>query len=200
LAAPIDALTAGRKQPAIARGSALSLLAAFAPLPTDVAVDAGLKDASPLVRRAAADALANSHLRENANIPASLLNDPVRSVRIEAAEILADAGPARFSADSARATDEYVAAQQLDADRPEAHMNLALLFVREGKPDRAEAELKTALSLGPSFTPATVNLADLYRQLGRDPEGEAVLRQALERSPNEPSLLLAGPLDDPSKT
>ena len=70
-------------------------------------------------------------------------------------------------------------------------MNLALLFVREGKPDRAEAELRTALLLDPSFAPAAVNLDDLYRQLGRDPEGEAVLRQALERSPNEPSLLHA---------
>jgi tetratricopeptide (TPR) repeat protein len=188
----LNALVAEREQSAIARGSALSLLAAFAPAPSDAAVEAGIKDASPLVRRAAVHALANSNLRENVG---SLLNDPVRAVRLEAAEILASvpAGedPAGFSADLSRATNEYVAAQELDADRPEAHMNLALLFVREGKPDRAEAELKIALSLEPNFAPAAVNLADLYRELGRDAAGEAVLRSALTRSPNEPSLFHA---------
>jgi len=95
------------------------------------------------------------------------------------------------SADWSRATSEYIAAQELVADRPEAHMNLSLLFVREGKPDRAETELKAALSLDPSFAPAAVNLADLYRQRGRDLEGKAVLRSALRKSPNDPSLLHA---------
>lgn len=191
----LDSLAADPAQPAIARASALSLLAAFAPAATDAAVEAGVKDASPLVRRAVAQALANSDLRQNINIPGSLLDDPVRAVRIEAAQVLAgipeEAESAGFSADLSRARNEYVAAQELEADRPEAHMNLGLLFVREGKPDRAEAELKTALSLNSNFAPAAVNLADLYRELGRDAEGEAVLRSALKRSPNDPSLLHA---------
>lgn len=191
----LDELVASHGQPPIARAAALSLLAHFAPPPADAAVATGVKDDSPLVRRAAAHALSSAHISENVEIPELLLNDPVRSVRIETAEQLAqmpaDALPAGLSASFARATDEYVAAQELNADRPEAHMNLGVLFARQGKSELAEAELKTALSLDPAFAPAAVNLADLYRELGRNADGEAVLRSALERLPNEPSLLHA---------
>jgi len=171
------------------------LLAAFAPIATDEAIEVGVKDDSPLVRRATAHALSNSNVRGDLEVPGLLLNDPARAVRIETAEMLAGvpAGvfPSGLSAAFSRATDEYIAAQEFDADRPEAHMNLGLLFAREGKPDRAEDELKIALSIDPTFAPASVNLADLYRGLGRDPEGEAVLRTALRRSSNDPSLLHA---------
>jgi tetratricopeptide (TPR) repeat protein len=113
-------------------------------------------------------------------------------VRIEAAEVLAGLPTDKVSPTATtaldRATDEYVSAQQLNADRPEAHMNLALLFTKEGHFDRAEAELKTALSLDPSFAPAAVNLADLYRGLNRDEQGERVLKGAISRSPNDASL------------
>jgi Tfp pilus assembly protein PilF len=88
-------------------------------------------------------------------------------------------------------TKEYVAAQELNSDRPEAHLNLGLLYLRENHPDLAEAELKTALSLDPSFGPAAVNLADLYRQSGRDGEGETVLRDALSHTPDDASVLHA---------
>ncbi len=87
--------------------------------------------------------------------------------------------------------EDYVAAQELNADRPEAHLNLASLYVRERKFESAEAEFRTALSLDPSFPPAAVNLADLYRELGRESEGEGVLRAALKRSPADASLLHA---------
>ncbi|MGO9528638.1 MAG: tetratricopeptide repeat protein, partial [Verrucomicrobiia bacterium] len=96
--------------------------------------------------------------------------------------------PADVAAAFSRATDEYISALQLNADRPEAHLNLGLLYARENHFDKAEAELKTALSLDPGFTPAAVNLADLYRAQNRDQEGERVLKEAISRSPNDASL------------
>jgi tetratricopeptide (TPR) repeat protein len=191
----LTALVVNRKQPAIARATALSLLAAYDPAPTDEAIRVGIADDSELVRRACARALSNSDPRQSATVMGPLLKDPVRAVRIEAAEVLAsaaaDATPSDLAAALSRATDEYVAAQELNADRPEAHLNLAVLFVKERKFERAEAELKTALLLDPSFGPAAVNLADLYRELDRDEEGEAVLRRVLERSPDDASVLHA---------
>jgi Tfp pilus assembly protein PilF len=77
----------------------------------------------------------------------------------------------------------------LNADRPEAHLNLALLFARKDEMDHAEVELKTAVSIDPSFSPAAVNLADLYRESGREADGEAVLKSALQHSPHDASLL-----------
>jgi Tfp pilus assembly protein PilF len=81
-----------------------------------------------------------------------------------------------------------VGARELNADRPEARLNLGLLYAKQNHPDQAEAELKTALSLDPRFAPAAVNLADLFRALNRDREGEAVLTDALKRSPKDASL------------
>ena len=104
-------------------------------------------------------------MHDSTEVWAILLNDPVRAVRIESGEVLAGLPVKRFSELSAaldHARNEYIAALTLDAERPEA-MNLGLLFAREWKPDRAEAELKTALSLDPSFSPAAVNLAGVDR-------------------------------------
>jgi tetratricopeptide (TPR) repeat protein len=188
----LEGLVADLGQPAIARATALSMLATFVPSATDAAVRAGVRDDWSLVRRASAHALSNTDPAASANTLIPLLSDPVRSVRIEAAEVLAGLPannlPADLGAAFSRATDEYISAQQLNADRPEAYMNLGLLYAKENHLDKAEAELKTALSIDPSFAPGAVNLADLYRVQNRDDEGERVLKDALSRSPDEPSL------------
>ncbi|HEV2171166.1 MAG TPA: tetratricopeptide repeat protein, partial [Candidatus Binatus sp.] len=188
----LDRLVGDREQPAIARATALSMLAEYAPPPTDEAVHAGIADDSALVRRAAARALSDTDPSASAATLAPLLSDPVRSVRIESAEVLAGV-PARnlppdVAAAFSRATNEYIAAQELDADRPEAHMNLGLLYAKQNHLEQAEAELKTALSLDPGFAPAAVNLSDLYRAQNRDNQGERVLRDALRRSPGDASI------------
>ena len=184
-----------KNQPAIARATALTLLNTFGYSSDERAVKEASGDTSPLVRRAAATALSSSDLQTNAQIPAWLLSDSVRGVRIEAAEALAGRNsgevPSELSTALEHASNEYTAVQDLNTDRPEAHLNLALLFARKGTIDRAEAELRTALSIDPGFAPAAVNLADLYREANRDAEGEAVLTCALKRSPNDASLLHA---------
>jgi tetratricopeptide (TPR) repeat protein len=189
----LDGLAVDGSQPAIARATALSLLARYAPAPTDSASHSGIVDDSALVRRTASQSLSESNMDESAAALASLLQDPVRAVRIETANVLAGAPPNIFSGDLAsafdQATDEYIAAQELNADRPEALLNLGALFARQGKLDHAEAKLKSALALVPSFAPAAVNLADLYRTLGREAEGDALLRKALQRNPDDAVLL-----------
>ena len=66
-----------------------------------------------------------------------------------------------------------------------------MLFAKQKDALRAEAQLKDALSLDPTFVPAAVNLADLSRSLGREAESEATLRTALHHSPSDPALLYA---------
>jgi len=185
-------LVADREQPAIARASALALMASDSGPVGAASVREGARDGSPLVRRAAARDLPDTDLHAIPEVPALLLNDRVRAVRIEAAEALAgapaDALPGDTAAALEKALAEYVAAQELNADRPEAHGNLALLYAREKRFAEARRELATALSLDPSFTPAVVNLADLDRELGREAQGERVLREAIARSPDDATL------------
>jgi predicted CXXCH cytochrome family protein len=185
-------LIADREQPAIARASALALIAGNPGLAATAPLRQAAEDESALVRRAAARALSSPDLRVQPAVADCLLTDRVRAVRVEAAEALAGASanalPSGTGAALDRAIVEYVAAQELNADRPEAHANLALLFEKEKRFAQAQRELRTALALDPSFTPAAVNLADLDRELGREDEGERVLRDAIARSPNDASL------------
>jgi len=96
----------------------------------------GVHDASPLVRRAAARALSGAAPQASANTLAPLLNDRVRAVRIEAAEVLAgvpvdalpDGGPRGARK---RPSTNMSPRRKLNSDRPEAHSNLAFAIRQE---------------------------------------------------------------------
>jgi tetratricopeptide (TPR) repeat protein len=187
-------LIAARGQPAIARASAVALSVDDSSANSALSISGPSDDPSALVRRAAAGGLNAMSLRGSPSA-SLLLSDPVRAVRIEAAEALAGTPESTMPKDVAsafaRATAEYIAAQELNADRPEAHLNLGLLFAKEQHFDHARTELETALSLDPTFSPAAVNLADLDRALGLDADGERVLKDAIARSPDDASLQYA---------
>jgi predicted CXXCH cytochrome family protein len=189
----LAALVADRSQPAIARASAIARLERWPTPATLAVVERGLDDASSLVRRAAVHALAEADPQTRARLVTPRLDDPVRTVRLEAAAALAGvsvAVPVASRGALDRATAELVAALDLNGDRPEAQLSLAGLYARQGAPDRAEAALHRALAIDPAFAPAAVNLADLYRAQGGDRDGaaEAILRQAIARTPRDPSL------------
>jgi predicted CXXCH cytochrome family protein len=174
-------------QSAIARASALERLGATAGARVIDDARAGVKDRDPLVRRAAAAGVESVEPADRVELLVSLLDDSVRAVRMEAARALAGAPRERLTDAQRTALDrglaEYVAGERLNADRPEAHLNLALLYAAQRRPAEVEAALRAALVLDPRFVPASVNLADLYRAAGRDAEGERVLRDALEQDP-----------------
>ena len=90
-----------------------------------------------------------------------------------------------------KATAELVAAEMVDADRPEAHLNLGLLDLRRRELPEAEAEYRTALRLDPNFVPALVNLADLDRARGMDDEGAELLRKAMAIEPDNADVRYA---------
>ena len=116
-------------------------------------------------------------------------------MRIDAARALAsvpkEAMNSSERADFERALGEFVQSQMVDADRAEAHLNLAGIYVEQGELDRAEAEYKTALALTPALAGTYVNFADLYRQRGRDDEAERILRQGLAAAPRDPGIHFA---------
>jgi tetratricopeptide (TPR) repeat protein len=171
-------LVLDRRQPGIARATAASLLPA-----NNAALRGAVRDDDPLVRRAAVLALAKLDAEARARVLGPRLSDAVRAVRIEAARALADVAPGllnerqRAARDSA--TTELIASEQLFADRPESHRNLALLYERQGRAGDARAELETALRLDPSDVPALVNLAELHRATGRDDLARPLLEQAV---------------------
>jgi predicted CXXCH cytochrome family protein len=185
-------LAGDNAQPAIARASAIAQLGTYPGPDAAGAIAAAATDPDPLVRRAAASAVTALAPPAAAGVLAALLRDKVRDVRLEAAasaELNSPAIRQGIAGEAlAKAVAEYVDAQDLNADRPEAHLNLGLLYTAENQPRRAIAEMNVAREIDPTFVPAAINLADLYRQLGRDEDAGAVLAAALLTSPHSAAL------------
>jgi len=167
-------------------------LISFPSRETAAVVREGLADPDPLVRIAALDHLETAPPAQLWPLISPLLDDPVRGVRIKAGFLLGGMPTGNLSqADRgrlAKAEKEFVAAQTLNADRPESRSLLARYHARKGDPVLAEAEYRAALRLSPHFTPAAINLADLYRAQGRDEDGVTVLREAITLSPDDGGL------------
>jgi Tfp pilus assembly protein PilF len=87
--------------------------------------------------------------------------------------------PAEQRAALSAALLELAAAEAVSSDRPETHLNLGLLDMRQHLLDQADAEYRTALRLDPKFVQAMVNLADLDRVRGLDQQGADMLRKAV---------------------
>ena len=184
----LAALITDSTKPAIARATALSLLPQYLTPSALPAVQAALGDSDALVRSQAVRSLEPLSPQDRVRLAAPLLADPVLSVRIEAARLLAGTPPnllqdAQKTALD-RAVSELIASEMVSAERPENHMNLALLYAQMGRTSEAESELQTALRLDPNFVPAMVNLADLYRAQQRDDEGQRWLEKAMAVAPN----------------
>jgi predicted CXXCH cytochrome family protein len=191
----LDRLILDRSQPAIARASALPLLAPYASPVSEPAIKAALGDPDPLVRAAAPRALPRTPPPRIVDAAALLLSDPVRAVRIEAARALAGTDlltlTPRQQTALVKATAELVSAEMVDAERPETHLNLGLLDLRRREMSGAEGEYRTALRLDPNFVPALVNLADLDRARGKDDEGAELLRRAMAIEPDNADVRYA---------
>lgn len=152
----------------------------------------GLRDPSPLIRLGALQSAAQLPADLRLPLVAPLLSDPLRTLRIEAASMLADAPGERLSMEQQAAFQyaaaEFMESQNYNADRGDARVNLGTFLARRGDGLNAETQLKAALSIDPFFQPAYVNLADLYRTQGRDADGERVLRAGLALVPGSAIL------------
>jgi tetratricopeptide (TPR) repeat protein len=185
-------LASDSAQPAIARATALSLLREHLSPDSGPVVQNALADPDPLLRDSALGAVSDVDPRMRVPLAAPLLADPVRTVRIDAARAFASVPatqvPEALQPMVASGLDAYRAAQQLNADRPEGLLNLAVLAIDGGDTAEAERLYQAALRLTPALPLIYVNLADLYRTQNRDADGERVLRKGLEVAPDSADL------------
>jgi len=181
--------------PPIARATAVEALGNLLSPASMDALHAGLSDPDAIVRAAAARVLEHAPAADRWRLGSRLLTDPVRLVRAWAAFSLAGTHPTMLSApeseELARGVREAIALELAVAERPEAHLNLGLLHMRQGLASEAEAELNVALRLDPRNVPALVNLADLCRATGREGEAEEHLKAALGIEPKAADVVHA---------
>ena len=182
------ALSGDQTKPALVRATALDEAARFASRDVATAAISALQDPAPVVRLAAMRPLTALPPSERAALLLPLCSDPVRSVRIEAATLVAALDPQLVAPSHAlafeRALGEAEAALILNADRPEARAGLAQLFIQRGQAGRAEQALQEALRQMPDAAALAVNLADLHRMTGREAEAAGLLTQFLAHNPD----------------
>jgi tetratricopeptide (TPR) repeat protein len=175
-------------KPAIARATAASLLQGYLNSNTLSTINDLLHDEDAIVRFSSINAAEGFPPQIKVKLLKHLLQDNQRMLRIEAARALADSQE-HFSTESLKAQfdqalDEYITAQYVNAERPEAHANLGVLHTRMQKIDLAQREFEQAIAIDPSFIPAYINLADLYRTRGLDGQGKHYLETAIEKRPD----------------
>lgn len=177
--------------PAIVRATAAAELGALAPQALLAqSPELWLDAADPLLRYGGLSGLPGITPEL---LPAILgrLDDPILSVRLEATRLLAPARRILDEEDRAKLDArlaEYRTTQLVNADRPEAHLNLGTLALSLGDVATAEESYRRALALEPLFGPAAMNLADLYRATAREAEATAILEETIARSPDDAGL------------
>ncbi|MCX7162252.1 MAG: multiheme c-type cytochrome [Rhodocyclales bacterium] len=183
------ALAADVTQPAIVRATALNLLRRYPGRDAWALYRQSLGDADPLVRRVAALGLEALPPRNRIGPLTPLLDDPRRAVRIEAARLLAAAAlPDSTRSSFQRAFDEYLQAQNENAERPTAQLALGDVHAARGDSVRAEAAYREAIALEPGFVPAYANLAELFRSSGREDAALQLLRKGMQAAPGQAGL------------
>jgi predicted CXXCH cytochrome family protein len=182
---PVDAM------PPIRQATLLGKLAGF---PSRLAMETAasqLTSPDPLIRQAAVGTLQAMPANVRWQLLSSLLEDPVRAVRLEVAAVLADAqeqatGKEREKLQALMA--EYRDSLAYSADMPGGQVAIGIFESRLGNAEQAESAYRMALSMEPNFVPALINLADHYRAVGRDTESGPLLQRALQAAPDSANV------------
>ncbi len=168
--------------------SAWSRYAQESPVAPDASLLRDLSARSDLERLGAIDLIRRLPLLPQRRHLLERLGDERRAIRVEAAEALSalpsDALEPAMRSALARGLREYRAAQEANADRPEAQVNLGSLALRFGDVPGARAAYEKALARAPYFVPAHVNLADVARAEGDEAGAIDHLERALEIDPH----------------
>jgi predicted CXXCH cytochrome family protein len=172
--------------PAIVRGTAASMLEAAPSPSTESVLLAVVSEPDALVRFGAVRGLGGGLTPTSLPAVTRLLDDPVRTVRWEAALQLVNVPRSGQSVGALRrqleVVRELVVATLRDTDRVEGLLTLAQVTP---DPSVARAVLEDAVEVAPWSVAAWANLGDASRSTGDDVE---VFRKALDRLPDAAAL------------
>lgn len=183
-------LVSDKQQGAMVRATAASLLGRFPTRDPRQSLADALGNSEALIRLGALQASESLPPGER-HLLLPLLSDPLKAVRIEAARLVSVIPDIAQQPGYANARSDYIASQELNADRAPGLVSLATLAINEQRWTDAEHFLQKAVRTEPWYVPASINLADFYRVQQREPEAEQVLKQALAVVPGNADLSLS---------
>ena len=190
----------GFEAPAIARATALQVLSEVNPQVASIEAAKLAADDHPLVRTAAMNAMVGGGTPTvAASVLEFALDDPVRSVRVEAARNLLDLPRDTWSqtvgSKFVAALNELEQSMLFNNDRGGAHLALGIFAEQQGRNQQAIEHYQKAIAVEPSVTGPRTNLAALLeRNLGAQPNADSktavALKQEIDRLRKEELPLL----------
>jgi len=175
------------ESPAFTRAGAMLALRQFI---SDVSFEEAkrsLDSNQSLIRVAALSKLEGLPVSEAFPELVEMLEDPVRSVRTEAARLLSRASPSLFTTKGRKLFESVLEELKLrytsNLDRPESHLSLGILAENQNLPQEAEEYYRQAIRREDTYVPARMNLATLLNKRGRNKEAEKWLREAARLQP-----------------
>jgi tetratricopeptide (TPR) repeat protein len=181
-------LSGDRLYPPIVRATALELLSSHSGEGSNHAFEAALMDEEALLRQTAVRLLSEPDPGKRLRLVAPLLYDPVKAVRIQAAQSLtiipSDQMPEELQKRFQATLAEYVQAMKHTGDFAASRHNLGNMHTNLGDIDAAVENYQKAIEIDREFYPAKVNLAMLYNQLSRNEEAGRLLREVVTDNPD----------------
>jgi tetratricopeptide (TPR) repeat protein len=173
-------LLARNTTPAVVRATAIDLLANYPSATSVAARRAALKDKDALVRLTAVRVLPADNAELLTADLASVLNDPLRSVRIMAVARLAHLPLDKMTDSQRQAFEkgmvEFRDSEDLSLDHAGAHLTLASLDRYQGRLQDAIEHLTSAIKLEPYLAGPRSELASLMQEHQGDPKEIVRLR------------------------
>ncbi|MGD8211860.1 MAG: multiheme c-type cytochrome [Desulfobacterales bacterium] len=173
--------------PAIVRSTALSLLAAYPREETGPTYKLALMADEALIRRTAVDHLNAAGPEQQVDLLTSLLYDPVKAVRMEAARRMTEIADPPLDNNQRRVfqavLDEYQKSMAYSGDFAFGRYNLGNLYTALKQSDKAIENYRAAIKIDNLFYPAKVNLAMLYNQQSQKDKAEKLLRDVVTTHP-----------------
>ncbi|MCA9145321.1 MAG: tetratricopeptide repeat protein [Planctomycetaceae bacterium] len=174
----LAAIAKNKRLPNIVRATSLYELGQYAPADVIETAEKLLADKDPQVRTTA---VANLQLVNDDSqlmrLLLPLLEDPIRSVRTEAARVLARVPRQAMNGGQRRllqaALDEFKEGVLVNNDRAAAHLTLGVVYESMGDVRAAEAAYQTAIRVEPHVTGPRTNLAALLERQAEEAENNA---------------------------
>jgi tetratricopeptide (TPR) repeat protein len=173
--------------PVIVRSTVLALLSAYPGKETRQAYELALMADDALIRRTAVDHLSVSDPKRQIEILTSMLYDPVKAVRMEAARRMTEIPDPPLDSKQKKVfqavLDEYQKSMAYSADFAFGRYNLGNLYTALEQSEKAIENYRAAIKIDNLFYPAKVNLAMLYNQLNQKDKAEQLLREVVTTHP-----------------
>ena len=162
--------------PEIVRATALQYLSAYNNQAVDETIRMMLGDPEPIIRETAVNVYNSNDQTEFIKILVPILNDPIKMVRITAANRLSVFPEESFTETQfqtlSSVLNEYLKTLEYTADFPTGKFNLGSFYSNKGDITKAEKFYNRAIQEDSLFYPAKSNLALLYYNQGKLKEAE----------------------------